>query len=64
MGGCIRNIVNDHAFEVPNQPGSSLHFSDLLTVSLGGVGTITHVINETGATANSANRVVDLVSFP
>jgi hypothetical protein len=57
-------IVNDHAFEVPNQPGSSLHFTDLLTVSLGGVGTINHVINETGATANSAHQVVDFVNYP
>jgi hypothetical protein len=64
MGGCVRNIVNHHAFEVPTQPGSGLHFTDLLTVSLGGVGTINHVINETGATANSANQVVDLVSYP
>lgn len=64
MGGCIGNIVNEHAFEVLNQPGSSLHFSDLLTVSLGGVGTITNVINETGATANSVQQVVDLVSYP
>jgi hypothetical protein len=64
MGGRVRNIVNHHAFEVPNQPGSGLHFTDLLTVSLGGIGTIIHVINETGATANSANQVVDLVSYP
>jgi hypothetical protein len=64
MGGCIRNIVNDDAFEVPNQPGWSMHFSDLLTVSLGGVGTIIHIINETGATATSAQQVVDLVSYP
>jgi hypothetical protein len=33
-------------------------------VSLGGIRTIIHVINETGATANSANQVVDLVSYP
>jgi hypothetical protein len=64
IGGCVRNIVNHHAFEVPNQPGSGLHFTDLFTVSLGGIRTIIHVINETGATANSANQVVDLVSYP
>jgi hypothetical protein len=37
---------------------------DILTVSLGGVGTIEHVVNDTGATANTANQVVDLVSYP
>ncbi len=49
-------------FEVPNRAGIQLH--DILTVSLGGVGTIEHVVNDTGATANTANQVVDLVSYP
>jgi len=35
-----------------------------VTVSLGGVGTIEHVVNDTGETANTANQVVDLVSYP
>jgi hypothetical protein len=35
------------AFEVPVRPGVKLH--DILTVSLGGVGTIDHVVNDTGA---------------
>jgi hypothetical protein len=56
------SIVNDHAFEVPVTPG--VQFQDLLTVSLGGVGTINHVINETGGTANTTTQVVDLGSFP
>ena len=37
------SIVNANAFEVPNTPGVQFH--DLVTVSLGGVGTIEHVIN-------------------
>ena len=56
------SIVNAHAFEVPNSPGVQFH--DLITVSLGGVGTIEHVINDTGGTANSSNQVIDLVSYP
>jgi hypothetical protein len=56
------SIVGDHAFEVPVTSG--VQFKDLVTVSLGGVGTIEHVINETGGTASSANQVVDLASFP
>ena len=56
------SIVNDHAFEVPVTSG--VQFKDLVTVSLGGVGTIDHVINETGSTANTTTQVVDLASFP
>jgi hypothetical protein len=51
------------AFEVPVTPGVKLH--DLLTVSLGGVGTIDHVVNDTGAAAQgSATIPVNIVSFP
>ena len=52
-----------HAFEVPNTAGVIFH--DLLTVSLGGNGTITHVINDTGATASGTATIpVYLVSYP
>jgi hypothetical protein len=52
-----------HAFEVPNTAG--VRFHDLLTVSLGGNGTITHVINDTGAMAQGSGTVpVDVVSYP
>jgi len=52
-----------HAFEAPNTPGVQFH--DLLTISLGGSGTITHVINNTGATAQGAATVpVNIVSYP
>jgi hypothetical protein len=56
------SIVNARAFEVPKTPEIQLH--DLVTVSLGGVGTIEHVINDTGGTANTSNQVVDLVNYP
>jgi hypothetical protein len=56
-------IHASHAFEVPVTPGVKFH--DLLTVSLGGVGTIDHVINDTGAAAQGSNTIpVNLVSFP
>jgi hypothetical protein len=52
-----------HAFEVPNTPGVQFH--DLLTVSLGGIGAITHVINDTGATAQGVSTIpVNIVSYP
>ncbi len=52
-----------HAFEVPNTAGVKFH--DLLTVSLGGNGTITHVIDDTGATAQGTSTIpVYLASYP
>jgi F5/8 type C domain len=51
------------AFEVPNASG--VRFHDLLTVSLGGNGTIDHVINNTGGAAQGTATVpVNLVSYP
>jgi hypothetical protein len=35
----------------------------MVTVSLGGVGTITHIINGVGNTVNSSNTVSDLTSY-
>ncbi|MFM0741642.1 hypothetical protein PQQ51_30770 [Paraburkholderia xenovorans] len=52
-----------HGFEVPQTPGVKLH--DTLTVSLGGVGTITHIVNNTGAQAAGVSTIpVTLVSYP
>ncbi len=56
------SLVEDHAFEVPNTPGVKFH--DLVTVSLGGVGTISHIINNTGGPSNSKTTIADLVSYP
>jgi hypothetical protein len=50
-------------FEVPDAPGVKLH--DLLTVSLGGVGVIDHVVNNTGAAAQGAGTIPTyLLSYP
>jgi hypothetical protein len=57
------SIHASHAFEAPVTAG--VRFHDLVTVSLGGVGTIDHVINEVGAAAHGGNTPpVNLVSFP
>jgi hypothetical protein len=56
------SIVAARSFEVPNTAG--VRFHDLVSVSLGGVGTINRVINDAGATANLANQVSYLVSYP
>ena len=51
------------SFEVPDTPGVTLH--DILTVSLGGVGTIDHVVNDTGAAAQGSSTIpVNIVSYP
>jgi hypothetical protein len=51
-----------HAFEVPNNP--NVRFHDILSVSLNFRGTITHVINNTGATTPSGTVPVNVTSFP
>ena len=57
------SIHATRGFEVPVTPAVKLH--DLLTVSLGGVGTIDHVVNDTGAAAQGAATIpVNIVSFP
>nr|WP_221503846.1 RICIN domain-containing protein [Kitasatospora gansuensis] len=55
-------VVAEHAFEVPNRSG--VRFHDMVTVSLGGTGTINHVINSTGGPSNSGSNVANLVSYP
>ena len=55
-------VVADHAFETPT--GSGIHFHDILTVSLGGVGVIEHVINETGGATPSNTTPVNITTFP
>jgi hypothetical protein len=55
-------IVSDNAFEVPNTAGVKFH--DLVTVSLGGVGTIADIIDNTGGTANAATTNRYLVGYP
>ncbi|TYB39909.1 discoidin domain-containing protein [Micromonospora sp. AP08] len=56
-------IAAYHGFEAPIKSG--VRFHSLLTVSLGGNGSITHVINDTGGAAQGTNTVpVNLVSYP
>ena len=50
-------------FEVPATPGVKLH--SVLTVSLGGVGVIDHVVNNTGAAAQGVSTIpVNVINFP
>ncbi len=51
-----------HAFEVPNAAGVKMH--DLSTVSLGNNGTITHVINDTGAITPTNSTPTTVTDYP
>ena len=63
IGGTSTNINAAHGFEVPDTAGVTLH--DILTVSLGGNGTISHIVNNTGAAAQGTATVpVNLVNYP
>ena len=55
-------VNNYHAYEVPNTSGVQLH--DILTVSLGNVGTITHVVNDTGASTPTNTTPSAVTSYP
>ncbi|GAB2627747.1 hypothetical protein Aab01nite_81400 [Paractinoplanes abujensis] len=56
------SVVNERAFEVPAKPG--IQFRNMVTVSLGGTGTINRVINNNGGTVNSGNQVTYLTTGP
>ena len=54
-------VNNYHAFEVPTS-GVTLH--NLVTVSLGNVGTITHVVNDTGAQTPTNTTPSAVINYP
>ena len=58
------NIVEDNAIIVPDVSGIAIH--DAGTVWLNGSGSITHVINDTGAAVNSgyADKLSPVVTYP
>ncbi|WP_235582185.1 hypothetical protein [Rhizobacter sp. Root1221] len=57
------SIHAGRGFEVPAVPGVRLHSA--FTVSLGGVGVIDHVVNDTGGAAQGVSTVpVNIVHFP
>ncbi|MFG2039618.1 ricin-type beta-trefoil lectin domain protein [Dactylosporangium sp. NPDC048998] len=56
------SVVLGHSFEVPQN--ANVKFHDMVTVSLGGTGTIAHIINNTGGPSNSSTNVANLVNYP
>jgi hypothetical protein len=57
-----QSVVGERGFEVPVKPG--IRFTDLVTVSLGGQGTINHIINNLGGTAQKGAEIQYLNSAP
>ncbi|MFF3446120.1 RICIN domain-containing protein [Streptomyces sp. NPDC002667] len=55
-------VAAEHAVEAP--VNANVRFKDLVTVSLGGTGTIRHVVNDRGGPSNSSTNVADLVNYP
>ncbi|GAA0447295.1 RICIN domain-containing protein [Streptomyces stramineus] len=55
-------VTADRAFEVPRAPGVRLRH--LVTVSLGGQGTIRHVVNGTGGPSDARTGVAHLTAYP
>ncbi|MFJ2828186.1 RICIN domain-containing protein [Streptomyces sp. NPDC087263] len=55
-------VAAERAYEVPSNGGTRL--TNMVTVSLGGVGTIRHVVNSNGGPSNSTTNVANLVSYP
>ncbi|MFF0299987.1 RICIN domain-containing protein [Streptomyces sp. NPDC004562] len=56
------SVTAERAIEAPNRPG--VRFTSMVTVSLGGTGTIRHVVNSTGGPSNAATNVANLPSYP
>ncbi|MEU3829135.1 RICIN domain-containing protein [Streptomyces sp. NPDC029080] len=55
-------VTAARAIEAPNT--ANVRFTSMVTVSLGGTGTISHVVNNTGGPSNAGSNVADLKSYP
>ena len=52
----------ERSFEVPTKPG--VRFTNMVTVSLGGQGTINRIINDNGGTARRGAEIQYLNNYP
>jgi hypothetical protein len=57
-----RQVALDSAIEAPKTSG--VNFQDITTVSLGGAGAITHIVNDTGKAADRPSNVSRLSQYP
>ncbi|MGW7407590.1 RICIN domain-containing protein [Streptomyces sp. NPDC054833] len=56
------SVTAARAIEAPNT--ANVRFTSMVTVSLGGTGTISHVVNNTGGPSNSTTNVANLTNYP
>ncbi|SCK23702.1 coagulation factor 5/8 type domain-containing protein [Streptomyces sp. WMMB 322] len=56
------SVVAERSFEVPRADGVKMHH--MTSVSLGGTGTIEHVVNGTGGPANADSNVATVTAYP
>ncbi len=56
------SVTAARAIEAPDNP--NVRFTSMVTVALGGTGTISHVINNTGGPSNATTNVANLVRYP
>jgi hypothetical protein len=56
------SVVAERSFEVPTKAG--VRFQNMVTVSLGGAGTINHIINGAGGTARLGAEIQYLNNYP
>jgi hypothetical protein len=54
-------VVSANALTSPTSSGVQWH--DMVTVSLGGAGTISHIVDSTSGTVNSSSTVADPTSY-
>ncbi|MBL8507877.1 MAG: hypothetical protein JNM11_05385, partial [Chitinimonas sp.] len=62
IGGQNTHINAARGFEVPVTPGVRLH--NVFTVSLGGNGTISRVVNDSGAVTSSSTTPSNVLNYP
>ncbi|MFF9765964.1 RICIN domain-containing protein [Streptomyces sp. NPDC014636] len=56
------SVTAARAIEAPNN--ANVRFTSMVTVSLGGTGTISHVVNNTAGPSNAGSNVADLKNYP
>jgi hypothetical protein len=56
------SVQSANAFVSPQNAG--VKWTDMVTISLGGTGTIDHIINGQGGTVNAGNHQADLSNYP
>ena len=63
VSGQVNSGTQQQFIMLTSPATSGVQWNDMVTVSLGGTGTIQHIIDGTGATVNSSSTVADLTAY-